>query len=208
MRIKLNGKATLASEPTCGRKTLDGMLLNSLSYFGEEQLCENFSPEAESAGDFSNDAPEALGCHNNAATLSELPQSGAFWQFGQELEQALVASEQEANNQEVQMDLRMTPSPEVFRSNRGTIEFVRHQSGTYVKPTYNNCGMLIRVDLNGLSLYKKSNESLWQVVDQDQQEISTSQIKTVYFERNGDLVSQTVNGTKVVILNSGSLTTK
>jgi hypothetical protein len=90
-------------------------------------------------------------------------------------------------------------SPNVMRTRRGTIAFVRHDVGTYINPVYNKCGMLVRVDLNGIALCRRAANQDWMVVDTEGNDIMPSGISSVYFDRQGNLITVTKDGKKVTI---------
>jgi hypothetical protein len=89
--------------------------------------------------------------------------------------------------------------PNVMRTRRGTIAFVRHDVGTYINPIYNKCGMLVRVDLNGITLCRKAANQDWMVVDTEGNDIIPSGLSSVYFDRQGNLITVTKEGKKVTI---------
>lgn len=98
-----------------------------------------------------------------------------------------------------------TACPNVMRTRRGTIAFVRHEIGTYINPVYNKCGMLVRVDLNGITLCRKAADQKWAVVDTDGADILPTGITAVYFDRQGNLITVNSQGRKMVIGVDGAI---
>ncbi len=95
---------------------------------------------------------------------------------------------------------------ELFRSERGTIQMVVHENGRRIKPNYNKCGILVAVELgNGATLRRSSGSELWSIVGQDNQEIVPSEIKAVYFDRQGSLCTTTVSGKMVKMQPDGAI---
>jgi hypothetical protein len=95
--------------------------------------------------------------------------------------------------------------PNVMRTRRGTIAFVRHEIGTYINPVYNKCGILVRVDLNGITLCRRAADQMWSIVDTDGDEILSSGIRAVYFDRQGNLITVNSNGRKMMIGVDGAI---
>jgi len=93
------------------------------------------------------------------------------------------------------LEARMA-APGIQRTERGTISFVKSEQGYYIKPTYNQCGMLIRVDLNGITIRRRSDHQ-WVVVDNENLQIIPADLAAVYFDHDGDLVACTNKGTRV-----------
>jgi hypothetical protein len=89
--------------------------------------------------------------------------------------------------------------PNVMRTRRGTIAFVRHEIGTYINPVYNKCGMLVRVDLNGITLCRRSSDKHWAIVDTNGEDILPAGITAVYFDRQGNLITHNSQGRKMMI---------
>jgi hypothetical protein len=87
-------------------------------------------------------------------------------------------------------------APGIQRTEHGTISFVKSEQGYYIKPTYNQCGMLTRVDLNGITIRRRSDHQ-WIVVDNENLQIIPADLHAVYFDQSGDLVACTNKGTRV-----------
>jgi len=96
--------------------------------------------------------------------------------------------------------------PNVMRTRRGTIAFVRHEIGTYINPVYNKCGILVRVDLNGITLCRREGEQGWAIVDTQGEDILPTGIKAVYFDRTGNLITINSQGRKMMIGVDGTIT--
>jgi hypothetical protein len=93
------------------------------------------------------------------------------------------------------LEARMA-APGIQRTERGTIAFVKSEQGYYIKPTYNQCGMLTRVDLNGITMRRRSDHQ-WIVVDNENLQIIPADLNAVYFDHDGNLVACTNKGTRV-----------
>jgi len=95
--------------------------------------------------------------------------------------------------------------PNVMRTRRGTIAFVRHEIGTYINPVYNKCGILVRVDLNGITLCRRQDDQGWAIVDTDGTDILPAGIKAVYFDRVGNLITINSQGRKMMVSVDGTI---
>jgi len=92
----------------------------------------------------------------------------------------------------------------VMRTQRGTIAFVKHDAGTFLMPIYNKCGILDRIDLNGVELCRRNGRT-WNMLDTEGREVKDSGFKSVYFDRKGNLITWSVEGTKMVINVEGAV---
>jgi hypothetical protein len=92
----------------------------------------------------------------------------------------------------------------VMRTQRGTIAFVKHDAGTFLMPIYNKCGILDRIDLNGVELCRRNGRT-WSMLDTEGREVKESGFKSVYFDRQGNLITWSIEGTKMVINVDGAI---
>jgi hypothetical protein len=92
----------------------------------------------------------------------------------------------------------------VMRTQRGTIAFVKHDAGTFLMPIYNKCGILDRIDLNGVELCRRNGRT-WNILDTEGREVNEAGFKSVYFDRKGNLITWSVEGTKMVINVEGAI---
>jgi hypothetical protein len=215
-----------------GRKTLDNMLLSNLNQVQNGSIAPDMYASAEQALDIewhSGAEPlerQAGAAYQYQAELAD-PHAEEVYQHSQAIPFELALENNETPNYEsirdslAELEINQKfddyqasyqepydeelPAADVVRTARGTIEFVKHDIGTYIKPTYNGCGILVQVDLNGTTLCRKAADSLWSIYDTEGVEIVSSQIRSVYFDKDGNLTTETTDGGKVTIHTDGTV---
>jgi hypothetical protein len=96
------------------------------------------------------------------------------------------------------------PLSDIYRTRRGTIELVIHKDGRMIAPQYNNCGILVGVDLgNGSTLQRPTSGGLWHVLDSQGVEQPSIDIKAVTFDKHGTLWAITVSGERLKVSADG-----
>lgn len=103
-------------------------------------------------------------------------------------------------------NLATAADPAVMRSCRGTIEMVLHPSGRKIVPTYNYCGMLVRVDLSDGAWFERNREGgNWQMLDKSGQDVLDQSILSLTFDKQGNLSFITECGSRTTIFTSGMI---
>jgi hypothetical protein len=81
---------------------------------------------------------------------------------------------------------------EISRTERGTIEFVVQDDGRTLTPFYNKCGMITGLDLgDGTSLHKAAGSESWYAEDNATTAKADVPIKSVAFDKLGNLLIAT-----------------
>lgn len=162
-----------------------------------EVLAAEQSPEA----DF-----EAIQQAYAMLDLSPLPPSqrkeGSFDNVFDVVKKA--ADDQESKVEQVAAD----SSANVARTERGTIEMAIHAGGRQLVPQYNFCGMLTGVEMSdGLSFMLSEEKNTWQMIEQSGK-VMVSGIKSVSFDKQGNLSYVTKRGDTVTLKVDGTIDTK
>jgi hypothetical protein len=98
-------------------------------------------------------------------------------------------------------------SSSISRSERGTIEMATHANGRQLIPHYNNCGMLTGVELSeGVRFALSEEKKTWQMIDASGK-VMTSGVKSVSFDKRGNLSYVTSGGDTIVLKTDGSIDT-
>ncbi|MBI2812255.1 MAG: hypothetical protein HYX67_15695 [Candidatus Melainabacteria bacterium] len=139
--------------------------------------------------------------------LSPLPVSqrkeGGFDNVFDVVEKA--AAEQTLNSEQ---DAAVDSSGNVSRTERGTIEMAIHVGGRQLVPQYNFCGMLTSVEMSdGLSFILSEEKNTWQMIEQSGK-VMVSGIKSVSFDKQGNLSYVTKRGDTVTLKVDGTIDTK
>ncbi len=99
-------------------------------------------------------------------------------------------------------------SANVSRTERGTIEMAIHAGGRQLVPQYNFCGMLTGVEMSdGLSFVLSEEKNTWQLIEQTGK-VMVSGIKSVSFDKQGNLSYVTKRGDTVTLKVDGTIDTK
>ncbi len=114
-------------------------------------------------------------------------------------EEQILRGEQEA---------AVDSSGNVSRTERGTIEMAIHSGGRQLVPHYNFCGMLTGVEMSdGLSFILSEEKNTWQMIEQSGK-VMVSGIKSVSFDKQGNLGYVTKRGDTVTLKVDGTIDTK
>lgn len=130
------------------------------------------------------------------------PQFEDFEQFTTSSE----ASEIPQTLEEIIMSAAAAPQPGVARTQRGTIEFIMHPTGTAITPKYNRCGILMGIDFNDGSRFVRGNgETAWTALDEQGRELLI-QIVGVTLDRRGGVIYVTADGGRTTLHPDGTVT--
>jgi hypothetical protein len=101
------------------------------------------------------------------------------------------------------------PTAGIARTERGTIEYIAHPTGTSIQPTYNNCGILMRISFNDGSHFERSNGPIpWVIVDAAGNVVKEIPISSVSIDSNGDVSFVTLDGRRTTMHANGTVSQK
>ncbi|MBS1954660.1 MAG: hypothetical protein JST89_10755 [Cyanobacteria bacterium SZAS-4] len=138
--------------------------------------------------------------------LSPLPAAQRKEGFHNVFDVVEKAAEEQSNK--VEQEVAADSSVNVARTERGTIEMAIHAGGRQLVPQYNFCGMLTSVEMSdGLSFILSEEKNTWQMIEQSGK-VMVSGIKSVSFDRQGNLSYVTKRGDTVTLKVDGTIDTK
>jgi len=103
-------------------------------------------------------------------------------------------------------ELFAIPASGLVRSPHGTIEMVVQKGGRVLSPYYNAVGILQSVrSSDGLTFTLSSDRKTWCIVDRSGRLVNTTPIKSVYFDKRGNLIYIAVDGCRTVMTVEGKI---
>lgn len=120
----------------------------------------------------------------------------------------VVEKAAEEQIRKVEQGVPADSSSNIARTERGTIEMALHAGGRRLVPQYNFCGMLTSVEMSdGLSFIHSEEKNTWQMIEQSGK-VMVSGIKSVSFDKLGNLSYVTKRGDTVTLKVDGTIDTK
>ncbi len=172
--------------------TEEGMQLNPEARDTEQAIQE---------GEIVND-----GARSPTAAEQEIVRYSTRRSMAFEFERPVITNELKKRDPN-RTEMLAMPRKGPVRSARGTIEMVIQGGGRILTPQYNTIGILLSVTTSdGYAFVMTPDRRTWQIINRRGQKLNERPIKSVMFDKKGNLTYVTVDGTRTVLNLDGSVT--